>query len=124
MGNAGRKRPPPQFAIVATPLRPPPLQKRVLPVRFMAKQWVALSNHCSHFWHRRSPLTHQRPGSEAAHASHASPCERPDIVPSPRKLTGTVPSGVEGCARSFLPSHVRAFPFEKHCFYFTVDNGK
>ena len=32
--------------------------------------------------------------------------------------------GVEGSSRSFLPAHVRAFPFEKHCFYFTVDDEK
>ncbi len=31
--------------------------------------------------------------------------------------------GIEGSSRSFLPENVRAFPYEKHCFYFTVDNG-
>ena len=31
--------------------------------------------------------------------------------------------GVEGSSRSFLPATVRAFPYEKHCFYFTVDDS-
>lgn len=32
--------------------------------------------------------------------------------------------GIAGSSRAFLPPEMRAFPFEKHCFYFTVDDDK
>lgn len=40
------------------------------------------------------------------------------------KIADLAHKGVTGSTRKFLPEGVRAFPFEKHCFYFTVSNDK
>ena len=42
-----------------------------------------------------------------------------DLISKIYQLAAT---GVTGSGRSFLPTHVRAFPYRGRCFYFTVDN--
>ncbi len=40
-----------------------------------------------------------------------------------RKIHDIAGKGLTGSKRLFLPDHIKAFPYKKHCFYFTVNNG-
>ena len=38
------------------------------------------------------------------------------------KIYEIAAKGLTGSRRSFAPEHVRAFPYKRHCFYFTIDD--
>ncbi len=37
------------------------------------------------------------------------------------KIYNLAEKGVAGSRRSFIPEHVRAFPYKQYCFYFTIE---
>ena len=54
---------------------------------------------------------------------HSPETARSTILDLNRKIHDIAAKGLTGSKRRHAPEHVRALPYKKHCFYFTVDNG-
>ena len=54
---------------------------------------------------------------------HSPETARNTILDLNRKIHDIAAKGGSGSKRMHVPAYVRAFPYEKHCFYFTANTG-